>query len=178
MTVGSDASAAIGISSRSGVGKTRHIATRWLWVQDAVREKQIILKKIPGETNVADLGTKALEPKRHQELMKLLPLAKPTCRRFLAVLVALGAAPATQAAQEAQEELTCAVKPQCEDSKLLNYMLVALLTWGLVRLWDWARRPRKVQQQVEARGRLRRRDEEEEEEDDERRSKKGRYVAS
>ncbi|CAK0841766.1 unnamed protein product [Prorocentrum cordatum] len=143
VTVGSDASAAIGISSRSGVGKTRHIATRWLWVQDAVREKQIILKKVPGETNIADLGTKALEPKRHQELMKLLPLAKPTCRRFLAVLVALGAAPATQAAQEAQEELTCAVKPQCEDSKLINYMLVALLTWGLVRLWDWARRPRK-----------------------------------
>ena len=92
--------------------------------------------------------------------------------------MAPGATPATQAAQEAQEELTCAVKPQCEDSKLLNYMLVALLTWGLVRLWDWARRPRKVQEQVEARGRLRRRDEEEEEEDDERRSKKRRYMAS
>ena len=56
VTVDSDASAAIGISSKSGVGKTRHIATRWLWVQDAVREKQIILKKIPRETNVADLG--------------------------------------------------------------------------------------------------------------------------
>ncbi|CAK0835832.1 unnamed protein product [Prorocentrum cordatum] len=132
--VGSDASAAVGISSRSGVGKTRHIATRWLWVQDAVWEKQVILKKIPGETNIADLGTKALEPKRHQELMKLLPLAKPTCRRLLAAWVAFGAAPATQAAPEAQEELTCAVKPQCEDTRLLNYMLVALLNWGLVRL--------------------------------------------
>ena len=90
--------------------------------------------------------------------------------------MALGANPATQAAQEAQEELTCAVKPQCEDSKLLNYMLVALLTWGLMRLWDWARRPREVQEQVEARGRLRRRDEEEEE--DEHRSKKRRHMAS
>ena len=48
VTVGSDSSAAIGISSRSGVGKVRHIATRYLWVQDAVREKQIMLKKIPG----------------------------------------------------------------------------------------------------------------------------------
>ena len=89
--------------------------------------------------------------------------------------MALGANPATQAAQEAQEELTCAVKPQCEDPRILNYMLVVLLTWGLVRLWEWARRPRKVQEQVGARGRLRRRDEEE---DDERGSKKRRYMAS
>ena len=46
VAVGSDSSAAIGSSSRSGVGKTRHIANRWLWVKDAVREKQIVLKKI------------------------------------------------------------------------------------------------------------------------------------
>ncbi|CAK0908291.1 unnamed protein product [Prorocentrum cordatum] len=68
VTVGSDASAAIGISSRSG-------------------------------TNIADLGTKALEPKRHQELMKGLPLAKPTRPRFLAVPADLAATPETQEAQ-------------------------------------------------------------------------------
>ena len=36
------------------------------------------------------------------------------------MLVALGATPATLAAQEAQEALTGAVEPQCEDSELLN----------------------------------------------------------
>ena len=61
--------------------------------------KQISIKKIPGETNVADLGTKPLDPKRHQLLMQQLPLAPPTCRRFLAVLTALGVAPRAQAAQ-------------------------------------------------------------------------------
>jgi hypothetical protein len=90
--VGSDSSAAISISSKSGVGKTRHIALRWLWVQDAVRSKQIKLTKIDGLTNVADMGTKPLEPKRHLELMKQLPLVPPTCKKFLAVLTALAAA--------------------------------------------------------------------------------------
>ena len=36
-------SAAVAISSKSGVGKTRHIVTRWLRIQDAVRNKQITL---------------------------------------------------------------------------------------------------------------------------------------
>jgi len=95
-----DSSAAIGMCSRTGVGKVRHIATRWLWVQDAVREKQITLKKVDGATNVADMGTKSLEPKRFQELMKLLPLAPPTCKRFLAVLAALTQTGAAKAASQ------------------------------------------------------------------------------
>ena len=65
----SDSSTAISISSKSGVGKTRRIATRWLWVEDAVRNKQIKLKKIDGATNVIDMGTEPFEPKRHSELM-------------------------------------------------------------------------------------------------------------
>lgn len=61
-------------------------------MQDAVRLKEISLHKIPCETNVADLGTKPLEPKLHQELLKALPLAPLVCRRFAAVLAALLAA--------------------------------------------------------------------------------------
>ena len=38
-------------------------------------KKQITIKKIPGETNVAELGTKSLDPKKHQLLMQQLPLA-------------------------------------------------------------------------------------------------------
>ncbi|CAK0833188.1 unnamed protein product [Prorocentrum cordatum] len=99
VTVGSAASVAIGNSSRSGAGKTHHIAARWLWVQDAAQENQITLKKIPGETNVADLGAKALEPKRRQELAKRPPPAKPTCRRFSAAPADLAATPETQGAR-------------------------------------------------------------------------------
>ncbi len=48
-----------------------------------MRSEQIKLTKIDGLTNVADMGTKPLEPKGHLELMKQLPLVPPTCRRCL-----------------------------------------------------------------------------------------------
>ena len=84
-----DASSAIAISSKSGVGKTRHIQTRFLWVQDAVRDKELTIKKTPSETNVADLGTKPLDPKRHQMLPKMLPLRVPAgIKRLVGLLVA------------------------------------------------------------------------------------------
>ncbi len=38
--IASDSSAAISVSSKSGVGKTRQIATRWLRVQDAVCDQR------------------------------------------------------------------------------------------------------------------------------------------
>ena len=56
--VHSDSSAAIGISNRLGLGATRHLAVRHLWVQHKVKEKEITLEKQDGKKNVADLGTK------------------------------------------------------------------------------------------------------------------------
>ena len=56
--VWTDSSAAIGICSRQGLGKLRHIDTQALWVQERVRTKSIILKKVRGELNPADLLTK------------------------------------------------------------------------------------------------------------------------
>ena len=54
----SDSSAAIGISNRLGLGPTRHLAVRHLWVQAKVKSKEIQLEKQDGKKNVADLGTK------------------------------------------------------------------------------------------------------------------------
>ena len=56
--VWTDSSAAIGICSRQGLGKLRHIDTHTLWVQQAVRCKRIDLRKVDGETNPADIFTK------------------------------------------------------------------------------------------------------------------------
>jgi len=53
-----DSSAAIGICSRQGLGKLRHLDTHTLWVQQAVREKRVDLRKIDGEANPADIVTK------------------------------------------------------------------------------------------------------------------------
>ena len=58
LRVWTDSSAALGICSRQGLGKLRHIDTHTLWVQQAVRSKRIDLKKVLGEENPADLFTK------------------------------------------------------------------------------------------------------------------------
>ncbi len=88
----SDSSAAISIYSKGGGGKNRYIATRGLGAQGAVRNVQIKLKEIDGDAHVSDTGTQQIENERRLELMMLLPLGPPRCRRLLAVLAAhLGA---------------------------------------------------------------------------------------
>lgn len=61
--VWTDSSAAIGICSRQGLGKLRHIDTQALWIQERVRTKNIILKKVRGDVNPADLLTKHISGK-------------------------------------------------------------------------------------------------------------------
>ena len=41
-----DASAAIGVAQRKGLGKIRHLDTQSLWVQDAVRQRRVDLIKV------------------------------------------------------------------------------------------------------------------------------------
>lgn len=71
VTAWTDSSAAIGIASRSGLGKLRHLETHTLWLQEKVRTGAIVVKKVRGEVNPADLFTKHLpsREKVHQLLM-------------------------------------------------------------------------------------------------------------
>ena len=68
--VWTDSSAALGIASRSGLGKLRHLETHTLWVQEKVRTGAIEVRKVWGEVNPADLFTKHLpsREKVHQLL--------------------------------------------------------------------------------------------------------------
>ena len=61
--VGTDSSAALGIASRSGLGKLRHLETHTLWVQEKVRVGAFAVRKVAGEVNPADLFTKHLPSK-------------------------------------------------------------------------------------------------------------------
>ena len=68
--VWADASAALGIVGRKGLGKVRHLDTSVLWVQDASLTKKILYAKVAGEWNIADLLTKHLDAEtsgRHSE---------------------------------------------------------------------------------------------------------------
>ena len=59
-----DSSAAMGISKRRGLGKVRHIELNQLWLQEKVNNKEIEIRKVKGEDNIADALTKHLD-QRH-----------------------------------------------------------------------------------------------------------------
>jgi hypothetical protein len=53
-----DASAAIGMVNRTGVGKLRHVRVQYLWLQGKVRGRELEVAKVRGDDNPADLLTK------------------------------------------------------------------------------------------------------------------------
>ena len=74
VTIMTDATAAIGIARRRGLGKVRHLATADLWIQDRLRKKDFTLTKIPGSDNPADMLTKHVDKSIMSKHMKTLGL--------------------------------------------------------------------------------------------------------
>ena len=69
-----DASAALGIVNRRGLGKVRHLDTSMLWVQEAAIKRTLTYSKVWGEHNIADLFTKFLDKAKgdfHSEALGL-----------------------------------------------------------------------------------------------------------
>ena len=58
--IGTDSSAAKSFVSRRGLGKMRHLEIRDLWLQQEVLNKKVVVSKVAGEENPADLMTKIL----------------------------------------------------------------------------------------------------------------------
>jgi hypothetical protein len=56
----SDASAGRSLAFRKGLGKVRHIETKYLWIQDLVKDGRLKLMKVKGTENPSDIGTKHL----------------------------------------------------------------------------------------------------------------------
>ena len=73
-----DASAAKSIAPRAGLGRVRHLETKFLWLQSAVSSKRVELRKIRGEENPADILTK---PKSATEILLMVALAAGTLVR-------------------------------------------------------------------------------------------------
>ena len=61
MTIESDSNAAKAFASRQGLGKQRHVQTRYLWIQHQVAVGAIIIIiKIKTDHNVSDILTKVM----------------------------------------------------------------------------------------------------------------------
>ena len=69
-TVYADASAALGIIGREGIGRVRRLETQHLWIQEKIIKNMLSFEKVGGERNPADMMTKALSTelmRRHME---------------------------------------------------------------------------------------------------------------
>ena len=58
----SDASAAIGIVKRKGLGQVRHIDVHDIWIQEKVSSGKFIIHKVHTYDNLADALTKYVDP--------------------------------------------------------------------------------------------------------------------
>ena len=64
-----DSSSGKAVASRRGLGKIRHMEVKYLWLQETVRRHRLVMKKIPGKENAADILTKPLSK---DEMARLL----------------------------------------------------------------------------------------------------------
>jgi len=104
LRVWTDSSAAIGICSRQGLGKLRHLDTHTLWIQQAVRTKRVDLRKVDGECNPADVLTKhSLSRQRLESLITLYSCRYLGGRAESAPQVKQGASARTTMAQADNE---------------------------------------------------------------------------
>jgi hypothetical protein len=100
LRVWTDSSAAIGICSRQGLGKLRHLDTHTLWIQQAVRTKRVDLRKVDGECNPADILTKhSISRQRLEGLIALYSCKYLGGRAATAPLVKQGASSRVTMAQ-------------------------------------------------------------------------------
>ena len=71
----SDATAAIGIAGRQGLGRIRHVAVADLWVQQRLKAGDFKVFKVNGLENIPDSMTKALDAVKITEFLKLMNVA-------------------------------------------------------------------------------------------------------
>ena len=67
LEIKSDASAALAIIQRQGLGKVRHIDCSYLYIQKVCAERTLAFKKVPGTKNPADACTKGLAKEKMTE---------------------------------------------------------------------------------------------------------------
>ena len=79
-----DASAALGIIGRTGLGKLRHIDTSYLWLQQDSIKKKLKMNKVPGTENPADMNTKGLSGDEIAKYTKMLNMKYEEGRAELA----------------------------------------------------------------------------------------------
>ena len=82
-----DASAALGIISRKGLGKIRHLEVSHLWIQGVAAARTLRYGKVAGSANPADMLTKSLEACKRVEYLDGLSLIRASGRASIAPML-------------------------------------------------------------------------------------------
>ncbi|CAK0815117.1 unnamed protein product [Prorocentrum cordatum] len=99
-----DSAAAKGMIHRHGVGRVRHLQTRWIWHQDLVRDGDMEVVKVNTKDQVADIGTKPMDKdtlRRHMKTLGLISIKATSFKdpevltKVLAVMTTISGAEAT-----------------------------------------------------------------------------------
>ena len=84
LEIQSDATAAIGMCRRLGLGKVRHLSVADLWVQQRVRKRDLFLTKVAGSKNPSDAMTKPKSQGEMDRFMNMLGFRRATGRSKIA----------------------------------------------------------------------------------------------
>ena len=72
--LGTDSNAAKSFVNRRGLGKMRHLEIRDLWLQKEIREGRVLVHKVLGTENPADLMTKILTVKEIDDRLRRMSI--------------------------------------------------------------------------------------------------------
>ena len=87
VVVNTDASAARGVALRKGLGKVRHIEVSQLWIQDAIDNRKVDLRKVNTDENLADMFTKHVDRHLLERHTDSLGLRRELGRHLMAPVI-------------------------------------------------------------------------------------------
>ena len=64
-----DNQSAIDFTKKQGLGKSKHINTGLLWLQDSIENNEVVISKVHTDLNIADIMTKYLTPQKRNYFM-------------------------------------------------------------------------------------------------------------
>ena len=125
-----DSNAARGMCHRSGCGRVRHLQIRYLWTQQALKDKVFELGRVDTKSNSSDLGTKPLHQDDAWRCMGALGLRRCTAAGFedaaVTALVTMLVFAQAVSAEGVPQQCT-AVQPQQLD---MHWFIVCVLGIG------------------------------------------------
>ena len=70
-----DSSAARAMANRVGLGRTKHVDVKYLWVQQVIQHRLARVAPVSSNENLSDIGTKRVPGDRLQELCRNIGLS-------------------------------------------------------------------------------------------------------